>query len=1072
MEPPANIRVALGRDSHSHMQPGDFMELNSSLAGLAHTPPSRSAARLTRFAIITLLTLATPGLLHAQAGSVGGTVVGGVSSNPIPGAQIRVQGTTLGAITDANGRFRIGGLSGESAVLEVRRIGFRMSTITVRVGEAGARIPLVEQSVALDEVVVTGTAGGQALRELGNAVSMVNAAEATEKGTVNSFQQLLNGRVPGLIIIPSTGNVGTGARIRIRGAASLSLSNEPLIYVDGIRVNGSPSTGPINQGFGSNSISRINDFNPDDIESVEVIKGPAAATLYGTEASNGVIQIITKKGSSGKPRWTFSTRQGYTYLRDPEGRWPVNYGAIRRPGQPSAAVRDTVAIDLIELEKSRGNEIFQKGPLREYDFSTGGGSDLFRYFAAAGLEDSEGIEASNTVKRRTGRLNLTSNVSPRLDFGINLSYSNGNITLPCEAGCGGRTLSSILANPANDTVLSNGQPNPRRGYNSGLPEAYDAFYEFYQVTDRFTGGVTINQQPSSWFKHRLTAGTDRTREENSELQRRLTDSLFRAVLSVTGLGFRDMTFRTINNYTADYSASALFDLSKTLKSTTSFGAQYYRNWFEISCAFGSGFPSPDVTTVSATTTGRGTCHDIEEDATLGLYVQEQIGLNDRVFLTAAIRADDNSAFGKNFDRVYYPKFSVSWVLSEEPFWSFGSIDALKLRAAYGESGKQPITFSALQTYTSATGPGDVPTVTPLSIGNPDLGPERSKEIELGFDLGAFRDRVGLEFSWYRKRTIDAILDRQIAPSIGIPGTQPFNAGSVKNWGTELMLRFRPVVRDRFEWEAAIGHSTNDSEVEDLSTPNEILELRRQATCAGYVPGTTDPSSCRVQDFVLGSTGTLPPRHQVGYPIGSYFNKRIVSAELNSAGRATNIMCDDDKGGAIACASAPFVFIGRTIPTSEGSFSNTFTLFRNLRLSGLLDFKRGHYKIDGNYRFRCTVSLRCRENFYPAEFDPKLIASIQAGGDGLPDAYIKEASFAKLRELSMSYTLPMINTRLLNFSRAVVTLAGRNLATWTDYTGLEPEAFFLGGTRGGSFSQFEQTTNPQTSQWILGIRLDW
>lgn len=1048
------------------------MESYSSIDARDLLPRLRQSLKLLRLAIFALVAIVAPATLLAQAGAVAGSVVGGGSSNPVPGVQIRVRGTTLGATTDANGRFRIGGLSGESVVLELRRIGFRMSTATVRVGESGARIPMVEQSVALDEVVVTGTAGGQALREVGNAVSMVKAAEVTEKGTVNSFQQLLNGRVPGLIVIPSTGNVGTGARLRIRGAASLSLSNEPLIYVDGVRVNGAPATGPVNQGFGSSSISRINDFNPDDIESVEVIKGPAAATLYGTEASNGVIQIITKKGSVGKPRWTFSTRQGVNYLRDPEGRWPVNYETIRRAGQPSNLVRDTVSIDIIDLENSRGTPVFQKGPLREYDFSTGGGSDLFRYFAAAGLEDSEGIEPTNTVKRRTGRLNLTSNINPRLDFGVSLAYANGNVTLPCEAGCGGRTLTTINANPRNDTLLSNGAVNPRRGFNNIIPEAYDAFWEFYQVVDRFTAGVTVNQQPASWFKHRITAGTDRTREENSELGRRLSDSLFRALFGGAGLGHRDITFRTINNYTADYSASALFDLSRSIKSTTSFGVQYYRNYFALSRSFGAAFPSLGITTVGATTVSRGTDHDIEEDATLGLYAQEQIGLSDRVFLTAAIRADDNSAFGRNFDRVYYPKVSLSWVISEEPFWGFPSVDALKLRAAYGESGKQPITFSALQTYRSATGPGDVPTVTPESIGNPDLGPERSKEIELGFDLGALQDKVGLEFSWYQKRTEDAILDRQIAPSIGIPGTQPFNAGSVKNWGTEVLLRLRPIVRDRFEWETTIGRSTNDSEVEDLSTPASILDLRRQSACPGYVPGTSDPGSCRIQDFVLASAGSLPPRHQVGYPIGSYFNKRVVSAELNAAGRAINIMCDDDKGGAVACASAPSVFLGRTIPNSEGSFGNTFTLFRNLRLYGLIDFKRGHYKIDGNTRFRCSVNGRCRENFYPAEYDVKRIAGIQAGTDVLPDYYINEASFTKLREISLSYTLPALNTRYLNFSRAVITAAGRNLKTWTDYTGLEPEAFFLGGSRGGSFSQFEQTTNPQTSQWILGVRLDW
>jgi TonB-linked SusC/RagA family outer membrane protein len=915
-------------------------------------------------------------------------------------------------------------------------------------------------------------------------VTTVNAAEVTELGTVNNVQQLLNGRAPGVFVNPATGNVGTGARIRVRGASSMFLLNEPLLYVDGVRVNNEYETGPTNQGVtaGGGSISRLNDINPDDIESIEIIKGPAAATLYGTEASNGVIQIITKKGTAGRPRWTFGTRQGWNYIQDAESRYPVNYNRIPRRGGPVGAF-DTISIDIIELERSRGRDIFQTGGIHEYDLSASGGSDLFRYFAAGGLEDSEGVESTNTVQRRTGRLNLTVTPNQRLNFGVNVGYTNGNITLPCEAGCGGRTLTTYLSNPANDTTLANGQPNPRRGFNSAFPEAYDTYYEFYQITDRFTGGVHANQQLAPWFRHRFTAGTDRTREENSELGRRTEDPDVNLVLGGPLLGYRSMSFRTINNYSVDYSASAVFGLMRALRSTTSFGSQYYRNYYEISCAYGEQFPAVGVNTVSATTTNRSTCHDVEEDATLGMFLQEQLGWNERLFLTAAVRADDNSAFGRNFDRVYYPKFSASWILSEEPFWRFPMVDALKLRAAYGEAGKQPVTFSALQTYTSAAGPGAGPTVTPLSIGNPDLGPERSKELELGLDLGAWQDRVGAEFTWYRKRTEDAIMDRVIAGSIGIPGTQPFNAGAVRNSGTELLLTVRPVVGERFSWQSTLGYATNDSEVENLGTPEATLELRRAARCPGYVIGTSDPATCPVDDFVLTSPAALAPRHQVGFPIGSFFHRRIVSAEVTATGATANVLCDDGRGGTVPCNTAaernaaPAVFLGRSIPKVEGSFGNTFTFLQNFRTYVLIDFKRGHYKVNGSERFRCVVLDRCPERWFPAQFDPKVVASFRAGTDNLPDQYIEDASFTKLREISFSYTLPAISTRFANFNRAVLTLAGRNLHTWTDYQGLDPEASFLGVTstttgRGGNFGSFEQTTNPPATQWILGLNLDW
>jgi hypothetical protein len=193
------------------------------------------------------------------------------------------------------------------------------------------------------------------------------------------------------------------------------------------------------------------------------------------------------------------------------------------------------------------------------------------------------------------------------------------------------------------------------------------------------------------------------------------------------------------------------------------------------------------------------------------------------------------------------------------------------------------------------------------------------------------------------------------------------------------------------------------------------------------------------------------------------------------------MCDNGRGGTMVCAGADFiygnaddapdVFLGRSLPRIEGSVSNTFTLWRNLRAYALVDFKTGFYKLDGNMRSRCAIFVRCRENFYPLEFDPKKIAGLQSNGQ-LVDYYINNSGYTKLREVSLSYTLPAIRTRWANFNRAVVTLAGRNLYTWTDYPGLEPEAFFLGGTRGGNFGQFEQTTNPQLTQWVLGVNLDW
>lgn len=1014
------------------------------------------------FAMFLALALA-PTSGRAQVGVVAGVVSTSTPAVPVAEAIVRIQGTERQVLTDDSGRFRFGGLTGPSIMLEVRRVGFRPTTVTAQVGNENIRISLTAQTMRLDQVVVTGTAGGQSKRELGTTVSTIDAAAVKEIAPISSVQNLLAARAPGVFVNSATGNVGAGARIRIRGASSVSLSNEPLLYVDGVRVSNSPATGPANQAFGSASISRMNDINPDDIESIEIIKGPAAATLYGTEASNGVIQIITKKGRMGAPRWSLAIRQGTNYLQDPEGRWPVNYNRVPRLGSPG--VFDTLSIDIIDAENARGTPVFSSGRLQEYDISTSGGSNLFTYYVGAGVEDSKGIEPTSSVKRYSNRVNLNLIPNTKFNMAVNIGYVNGDVNLPCEAGCGGRTLATIWANPVNAAPLPNGDPNPRRGFNSGLPTMYDELTRYWQGVNRFTGGIQLNHQPREWFRQAFRAGTDRVSESDNFLGLRTEDSLSRVIFGTGALGARSINTRQVNHYSLDYSASGIWDLRSDIRSTTSFGAQYYRNSTVFQASSGTIFPTVGLTALSATTTNRTTSGDIEEDATLGFYLQEQVGWKDRLFLTAAIRADDNSAFGQNFDRVYYPKLSASWVISEEPFFNQMWVDALKLRAAYGEAGKQPITYSALQTYASATGPNDVATVTPQFLGNPDLGPERSKEMEMGFDLGALNDRLGFEVTYYRKQNVDAILDRQIAPSIGLPGTQPFNAGSILNWGTELLVRGTPVDRDRFSWNVTIGVATNDSRVESLGTPQAILDLRA-------LSGTPD--------FVIGGTFI---RHQVGYPLGAYFEQKVLSAQLLPTGLAdrATVICDDARGGTMICAGpdliygntddAPEVFIGRSLPKTEIAFSNTFTFMKNFRVYMLIDSKRGFVKVDGNMRSRCAIFGRCRENFYPSEFDPRKIAGLQSNGQ-LVDYYLNNSSYTKLREVSFSYTLPEIATRWGGFSRAVVTLAGRNLFTWTNYPGLEPEAFFLGGSRGGNFGSFEQTTNPQLAQWVFGMNLDW
>jgi TonB-dependent SusC/RagA subfamily outer membrane receptor len=372
-------------------------------------------------------TLAPAATVVAQStGSIAGTVVNEKNGSPIGDAQIMVEGRNIGTTTDNAGRFRLAGLTGSGQVqITVRRIGFQPRTVGATIGDASVRIAMSERAMELTSVVVTGTAGVAEKRAIGNAVSTVNAAEVVATQPVNSFQELLNGRASGVSIVASSGQVGTGSRIRVRGASSLSLSNDPLIYVDGVRVDNTQASGPTNQAFGSASISRWNDFNPDDIESLEVIKGPAAATLYGTEASNGVIQIITKKGAAGRPVWNVTARGGSSWVPDWQTRFEDNYGTVPRAGSTTAL--DTVSISTKQLNDSLqrkfGNDIFTNGTLQDIQMSVSGGTSAVRYYVGGGYEENQGAERVNRLRRTNLRVNLQANPSPKLDLQSSLGYT-------------------------------------------------------------------------------------------------------------------------------------------------------------------------------------------------------------------------------------------------------------------------------------------------------------------------------------------------------------------------------------------------------------------------------------------------------------------------------------------------------------------------------------------------------------------------------------------------------------------------------------------------------------------------
>ena len=1018
------------------------------------------------------LTLAAaPHAARAQDNSVSGRVVAAGSNEGLAGAQITVSGGTQRAASDADGRFRITGLTGTDVRLDVRRIGYRTVQVPARVGTTNLLVSLTSNPTSLEAVVVTGTVGASQKREIGNAIGTINASEVVATAPVLNMQGLLNGRSPSIVVMPTSGQVGTGSQIRIRGQGSLSLGNYPLIFVDGVRVNNDPATGPVSQAFGSSPISRLNDFNPDDIESIEVLKGPSASTLYGTEAANGVINIITKKGVSSVPRWNVTSRQGWNYFADYRSRFPVNYGARRlatdapsaSPSGPVEAVNfDSLLVgacgDSIATRIGKKCDIFKTGRHQETDLAVSGAAGLLNYYASGNLLNDQGAEPRSSRINYSGRMNLSISPSKTVTIGANVGYVTGPTNLPCDAGCGGYTWTTLSATPNNYNL-----PN-RHGFHSSLPYQYDQTVVLWQDVDRTTASVRIEHQPTSWLSQRLTLGGDVTREGNNEYDPRVD--------SLQSLGFRDINERDVVDRSLDYSATAIWNYNPTFRFTTSIGAQYFTESIHSVDASGSVFPTPGLKSVTSTVNRNSPSEGFSDNKTLGIFGQEAIGWRDRMFLTLALRSDDHSAFGANFNRVLFPKASLSWVLSDEPWFHVpfvgSNLGELRFRTAYGQSGKAPVAYSSIKTYSPTAGPADAAAVTPNTIGNPNLGPERGKELEIGFDANGYNDRVGLEFTYYNKKTIDAILDKVVAPSSGQAGTQPINIAGINNHGFEVTLRGTPIRRENLSLDLTGEFSTNDNEVTDIGIPGQY--------------------------FVVAGTFA---RHQVGYPVFGWFEKRVVSTTIDrnpassKFGVASNPMCSDTipgshgkEGGAPRlCAGAdgrygtaddaPSVYLGRSIPPRELSFSGTLGLFKRFHISSMVDVKNGAKKLDGNTRVRCGIFGRCQENF-PATYGATIdsIRAVQSqSSSNLVDFLVAPNNYARWRELTIMFDVPDRFAQKLNASRATLAVSGRNLGMTTNYQGFEPEAMFLGGTRGGNTS-WEQTTLPQLRTWIVSLNLNF
>lgn len=964
--------------------------------------------------VLFLASLAAPLAAQAQ-GSIHGRVTDATTGAPLSAAQLSVTGTRLGGITDETGSYTISGVSAGAHSVSVRRIGYAPLTRPVTVGDgatATVDFALTPASTSLERVVVTGTATPTQVRALGTSVASVGPAEIAQS-RAQSVDQALQGKVAGAQITQNSGAPGGGGiSVRLRGTSSLISGSEPLYIVDGVIVDNS-SDQLVDLGARSNVQNRLADIAPEDIERVEIIRGAAAAALYGSRANNGVVQIFTKHGRAGRNRTTIQTRVGTEQVAK---KLAFNLSPVDASGKPVT-------------RHDYQNDIFHTGNNSETYLSFDGGNQATQYYVGGSYTHENGIIQASSSMRRSGRVNLTQQVSPKLDLNVGANFVSTHNEFEPNGEQTTGVITALLFTPTTFSFFPvNGvYPLAPTGSSFANPLQVIAQWKAPQDVRRFIGSSTANWTPFQQLKARYTLGYDGYSMDADQyispnsLGGTLANGQSYAAIRDSRIVNQDgvVTLTTHPTDRVELGTSGGFNLTQQFIGTTVASSTNL-------------LPTGQLVSEGSTPNAGQTRYDLR---TLGFYAQQTAAFADRLYLTAALRRDASSTFGKEQRWQNYPKFSASYVLSDEPAFHnsvFGRpFSSLRLRAAVGYAGNQPSianAYSQFDNYIRAISGTRIGAVNSTILGNPTLRPERQRETEFGADMGFLKERVTAEVTAYDKRVTDALLFRPLATSSGYSG-QFDNIGDISNKGVELLLHTVNVDRPAFNWQSTVTYSRNKNRVERLV----------------------------VAPFTAGYAN----RVQQGLPVGVFYAEIPLK---NAAGKDSI----DASGLVVRDPKRTMAVVGDPNPKWLGSFLNEMTIATNFHVRALLDGSFGNDVLNFTRRTMDTfgTSAATARELLPAGDPNKLPTGFLRSQRFYFGKYVEDGSYVKLREISLTYNLPSSFAQSVRASSAALTVSGRNLHTWTKYSGYDPEMNLFGQLtveRGNDFG-----TYPIPRMYTVGI----
>lgn len=1064
--------------------------------------PFRSGA-IAAAALLLPIGLNQPLEGQETTGRVTGRVVDAATSRPLSGVQVFVPPTGIGNITDQDGRFVLANVPAGEQTVTAQLVGYKAGEVlvTVPAGDGvAADFQLTQTAIDLDEIVITGAGVATEKRKLGNSIATIDASQL-ENAPITDFSQILQGREPGVVGLPSSGYTGAGARIRIRGSSSLSQLNEPIIYVDGVRVD--RSAGEMMGGTQSQP-SRLDDIPPDAIERVEVLKGAAAATLYGTEASNGVIQVFTKKGQTGSPRFTFGIDYGAVSIPTDRIEPMADFA---RSGEDLDRIRELWGHDVGLYEVFQEDlipQVFETGLSQVYSGSVSGGGGLINYYVSGRFQDERGplgfdkyfepapgLEpAQDTNRRMQATANLTVTPHDKVRIGISTLYTEADLESPDNANNIYGLFTSAMFGQ-----LRLATPSNLFG-NAAFATARETSYQVNtNSTKHFAGSLNVNYSPLQALTFDGTFGVDFVSEAGERVRPFGWDVDGFTTAQTQGQRILD----EIRNHTVTADFKVAWESLPTLDISNTFlaGVQGFLSQRTSKGGEGARFPGPGFGVAEA-----GADQFIDESWTretqAGGYLQDQIGWRDWAFLTVGARWDAHSAFGEAFNTAFYPKAGLSVVPTSAFGWESPTLSTLRLRAAIGTSGLQPSAFDKFTTYSplpSEDGPG----VQPDNLGNNELEPEVSTEIEFGTEIGLFNDRASLEATYWQRDVRDAIVDRQFPVTGGFRSTQAVNIGKVEAYGFELSADARVIESEQFSLALFATGSFVREEIADLGeAPAQKVggsySRYRNFLTEGYAPGAYFGAQL-AEDLaiplnILGDC-TEPTREQAL----EYFSEARNPSDFKPLVYGNGDFGDREGLAAPGCGTGMLQsYLGKPMPDWNGSFGLNAS-WGNFELHSLFEYNAGNFfwhDLTGEFR-RANPGIgrnlpRARELeatlMNPASTaEERLDAALEwarefeglAPLDGLNS--IKPADFIRWRELSLTYRVPLSLVEQFGLTSAVFSISARNLKLWVNnkYPGIDPEANLYSRCNGGldcNFASVEAFGVPMSRRLTFSTRVSF